>query len=298
VVPGDQQSGFVGYGTEFLPLRDIPYLGGSWMHDVQNGVLVQRVWIDQQSNLPRRWELVQRGATSEETIVRSLTVHAWRVLPDAPDDAFWALPSLPPETLLVEDDRQTGTVTRIETANGPLALSPPQRALVWHPNSGLTMTRDEPYSSTPRVATISGYSNTDPLGVLLHASMNDLTSTGWVRSTTYQVPDTELTVEVTQGPRALLRHILRQPRYDKPLGGPTFPVSQPIEVTIAGAQQHAWILRSASAEAALVVELDDLLLHIKANDAYLSGVLLEHVPALQWEDVTLLSSHGAGVGQP
>ncbi len=268
------------------------------MSGLQDGTLVQRVWLDQQSNLPRRWELVQRDATGAETIVSSLAVHAWSMLPSAPDDAFWTLPPLPPETLLAEGDPHTGTVTKIETIDGPLALAPPQRALVWHPNSGLTMTRDEPYSSTPRVATIGGYSNTDPLGVLLHASMNDLTSTGWVRFTSYTVPDTTLTVEVTQGPRALLRHVLRRPRYDQPLPGTTFPASQPIEVTIAGAQYQAWILRNSSGGSALVVELDDVLLHIKANDAYLTGVVLEHLPALHWEDVRLTSSSSAIEVQP
>jgi hypothetical protein len=107
-------------------------------------------------------------------------------------------------------------------------------------------------------------------------------------------------VTLRQGPRALLRNMLRRNNGSFGSGyvyNDARVSSRQIEVTIANQQHEAWLLRN-NAASALVVEIDDVLLYIQAPEAYLDGVLLEQLPALQWEDVSLVPSGGAIDVQP
>ena len=123
---------------------------------------------------------------------------------------------------------------------------------------------------------------------------------GLVRTTTYTIPNATTVITVRQGPRALLRYLLRRSggAYEAGYGFDTSRVtSKRLEVTITNEQHEAWLLRNSSSSV-LIVEVDDVLLYIQAPEVYLDGVLLEQLPALQWEDVTLMSSGGAIEVQP
>ncbi len=263
-------------------------------NQTMDGAVVQRVWLDRAQLVPRRWELVHRTADGE-TVLRSIAVREWRMLPAPPTDEFWALPTLPPDTLVQRSVAGDDPATTLETAGGPLGDLPPKRALVWKPDSGLVIKRDDPYHSLPEVQP-----GMPMLETLMYHDIDQAESFGLVRTTTYAIPNTTTVITLRQGPRALLRNMLRRNNGSFGSGyvyNDARVSSRQIEVTIANQQHEAWLLRN-NAASALVVEIDDVLLYIQAPEAYLDGVLLEQLPALQWEDVSLVPSGGAIDVQP
>jgi hypothetical protein len=277
--------------------------------DLPLGDLVQRVSFDRAQLLPRRWELVRR-TEGGEMVLQSIAVREWRRL-DAPlPDGFWALPPLPDDTVLYTFDQSSAPLTgingldvpqpravpsTIDTVGGPIPITPPQRALVWPQESGFTIERNYPYRSP---VTISSQWEGASFGDLLLYGSNGtgLPETGIVRSTRYELPDSTRIVTLTQGPRALLRYLLLRTGgffgsrygYEEPP-----QQSEQVQVTIAGEQHDAWLLRGPR-NAALVVEIDDVLVHFTGSADYVGGVMLEQLPALEWEPVVLGQGDGGG----
>ena len=255
-----------------------------------DGAVVQRVWLDQAQLVPRRWELVRR-TEGGETVLRLIDVREWRMLNAPLPDDTWTLPTLPPDTLVERSAALGDPATTLEMVGGPLGDLPPKRALVWQPDSGLVIKRNDPYRPLPEVSP-----GVPTLDRLLYGGIDQAQSFGLVRSTAYAIPDTNTVLTVRQGPRTLLRHILR---FRGGSYGPDYVYSadrvssEQLEVTIANEQHDAWLLRNSGASA-LVVEVDDVLLYIQAPEAYLDGVLLEQLPALEWEPVMLEQGGGGG----
>jgi hypothetical protein len=99
------------------------------------------------------------------------------------------------------------------------------------------------------------------------------------------MPPGDWRVTIRQGPRAFLRHNLRHNTANAGEAQGLWLSSKPLKATIAGQQHTAWLLESASSTA-LVVEVDDLLLHITSPDtAYLEGSVLAELSKLEWEQV-------------
>lgn len=120
-----------------------------------------------------------------------------------------------------------------------------------------------------------------------------------MRSTRYKLPDANV-ITLTQGPRALLRMMLRQTdgasgTFTSAAYGstPSPQYSKQVQVTIAGEPHDAWLLPTPT-EAALVVEINDVLVYISGPANYVDGVLLEQLPALKWEPVVLPQSGSGG----
>jgi hypothetical protein len=275
------------------------------------GDLVQRVSFDRAQFLPRRWELVRR-TEGGEIVLQRIEVRAWQAVDAPPEDAFWTLPPLPPDTIIntfepssapapASNDvpyvpQPSAIPPTIATVGGPIPTTPPQRALVWQAESGITIERDEPYRSPATVT--AQWPGAMLMDMLLHSGDPDgIQRTGIVRSTRYKLPDRQGLVAVTQGPRALLRYLLQRTDgavntfVDSFSGYQYAEQSEGIQVTIAGEQHDAWLLRGAS-QGALVVEIDDMLLHISGSADYVGGVMLEQLLALEWEPVVLTQGGG------
>ena len=63
-----------------------------------------------------------------------------------------------------------------------------------------------------------------------------------------------------------------------------------MKLVVAGQQRTAWLLQS-DLMTVLVVEVDDLLLHISTPDAaYLKGPLLAELSKLEWEETRTQAS--------
>lgn len=298
VVPGDPQV-LIKSGFWFELIRNQALFNYTPIDDLRGGTIVQQVWLDRAHTLPRRWQLVHRAPNGTETTLYAVDVQQWRAVAP-PQESFWALPPLPPDTVLstlnasntpVPNDPGTSLTPQphvvpptIDTVGGPISLTPPKQALAWQPDSGLVITNDTPYRS-PAPLPAQGPPRGSILDVLLYYPAG-IESTGLVRSTRYALPNAGA-VTVTQGPRALLRLMLRQT--DGSLGAFAYtpaPIqgSERVQVTIAGAQHDAWVLHTA-VQASLVVEIDDVLLDITGPPDYVGGVVLQRLPALKWEPV-------------
>lgn len=165
VIPGNAQE-LVNSGFWTALIANSALVSYAPMNDLPRGTIVQRVWLDQAQLLPRRWEVIHRGPSGAETMIHAIDVRPWSTLA-APEESFWTLPPLPPDTVLATFDAPNTSVpndpgtlsvsqrralpTTIDTVGGPISLTPPKQALVWQPESGLTINNDMPYHSPATV---------------------------------------------------------------------------------------------------------------------------------------------------
>lgn len=188
--------------------------------------------------------MIERRATS------ALSAEELLALPDLPDDVL---------TMNVTAVRET--TVELDTT------SPVAQILSW-PASSTVVVSELPPRRGSRTALSSN-------GLWQQRWDQFATSDVWYQSV-YKFPPDDTAITITQGPRNLMRHILR---YQS--SAQSWTNSQPIEVTIAGQSQTAWLL-SNDTSAALVIEIDDLLVHISAPIDYLQGPILERLPQLSW----------------
>jgi len=281
-----------GFWSELI--RNEALVNNSTMYDLPPGEFVLRVSFDRAQLLPRHWEAIHREPSGAETVLHTIALRDWRPLPTPLPDAFWSMPALPPDTFLTEADGPTyRRMTPLATVGGPLSLVPPKRALVWSANSGLETRNDTPYRIPPQTDAEAWLY--DPWSL---RDVTQLQNMGLVRTTVYHVGDSNRSITVRQGPRTLLRAVLRQSGgfFNAPYSSSSpesTQQSEQVQVTIANEQYDAWLLRGATG-ATLIVEIDDMLVHITGPADYVGGVLLEQLPALEWEPVVLAQGGGGG----
>jgi len=234
-----------------------------WIDDLLFGQYWQRLWLSQTTKLPQRLELVHVDEAGRETMLQSRTITALQQLATLPPANFFALPSLPDEVLRFEN----GVIQLTPATRSVLEPQPLSRALMWPAGSGPVVQEDQ---------------NTADASLSLHIGTDFNPGQIPLKATTYQMPPGDWRVTIRQGPRDLLRYMLR---YNRPLPGflpDTRIDSKAVPVTIAGEQRTAWLLRNTRSTV-LVVEVDEVLLHITSPDTgYLEGTIAERLAKLEW----------------
>ncbi len=242
------------------PLAHTPWRGQLWSDST--GRFVQQLLLDRDTYRPRSFATIHWQPDGIKAVVRETTINAWQSLATPPADLF-ALTGLPPDQFTID----VGADNDVPLAS----ITPPQRVLMWPDNLGLEIVEQTPPPSAQN-STLPGGISSD--WALLQNVLGTYT-------TTYRTSE-RTEVRLTQGPSDVLRHVLRYQflaNDDRQIA--QWSSSQRIPVTIAGRARDAWLLQN-DANAVLVVEVDDLLLHFKGPQPYLTGPLLEQLPQLQW----------------
>jgi hypothetical protein len=145
-----------------------------------------------------------------------------------------------------------------------------------------------------------------PVGATQELSMSAFNAPRWfnmsrlsaVHRALYRVGDTDyMGVLVSQGDKALMRHVIRYSETTRGAEAMPWTESRPMTVTILGLQREAWLL-SHNEVAALVIELDDRLIHIMGMRSFLESQQM--IDLLAWlkptsSDVTSGGTHDDGV---
>jgi len=244
------------YQLDMLLRRFVPYT-----ENTGAGSYVEHLWIDKQTGLLRRAEVVR----NRDTVVSALHVDDWRVEPVAAQGDL-QLPPLPPHTIAYTYGDFGPTVT-----SDLEPFLPPQREWVWQDGFEVVHRSD-------RVRPFEGFAAN-----LLNTNVDHLEAVGLIHGTTYRVPNSRAPIMVRQGAAPLLRYALRLASlgYD---GSSGWNQSRAVPVSIGGQKRTAWLLEDYT-ETALVVEIDGVIVHISSSDtAYIGGALLDALPRLELVD--------------
>jgi hypothetical protein len=232
-----------------------------WTEELSEGEIVRRLWLDPQSGRPQRFSVSHRNLQGQETPLLNSTLLHRRTLERLPFASPLDLPPLPDDVLTLQVTGSSETTVELP------ASMPITQILSWPPSGSTTVS-----AAPPRRGSRSELSNN---GLWQQRWDRFVAADVWYQAV-YRFPPDDTAVTVTQGPRSLMRHVLR---YQSSAQGWTS--SQSIAVTIAGQPRTAWLLANDSA-AALVIEIDDLLLHITGPAGYLQGPVLERLPQMVW----------------
>jgi hypothetical protein len=264
------------FARRFVP-REEQTASGSW---------VERLWINKQAGLLRRAEVVQIGAQDREKVLSVLHMSAWHVEPLVAG-ADLPMPPVPPDTVAYTYGDFGPTVT-----SDLEPFMPPQREWVWRDGFEVVYRSDgrEPLAEI-----------TDPryqeqqrqrfAAALLNTNLDHLEIVGLIHGTVYRVPGSTRTIVVRQGTAPLLRYVLRYESlgYD---GSPGWNQSRAVPVFLGGQERTAWLLEDTN-DMALVVEIDDVIVHISGWDkAYIEGALLDALPQLESVDAAQWKGEG------
>lgn len=266
---------------QYVPTEDgshTPAMAGPlvpWAGDLPPGVTVRRIWFDPKTHLPQRAATVYVDADSRETLLTSMTLREWRYGDAAA--AELSLPPLPPDIIQINSTAGSSSITGGELERGAIT-----RALVWPMDSEIVVEQDENPASFDPAARMGS----DPrLERALYTPIHMLESLNLIKVTTYKLPTQDLRVTIRQGPRGLLRHVLRHTELDNGTLSLPRSASREVPVSIAGQQYTAWLLED-SPTAALVVEVDEVLLYIKGpSTATLSAELPAELAKLEWVEI-------------
>lgn len=255
-VPGDSMSldGAVG-------LPGVPQ--SPFTSDLPPGDYVQRLWLDSRTALPQRLEIIHRDRQGREVRLRTVQAIEHGELP-LPPDALGVLPTPAADMLewRVDNSGEPDLVTEFR---------PIPRTLVWRAADGITVS--DAQASLP--ATPGADLNLPP------SSWQQIEVGKYGRTTLYEL-DTGGSVRVTHGPADLMRNILRyQVHNNHRIGRLAWQRSEPARVTIDGELRSGWLLQNGD-EGALVIEIDDTILHIAAPLGLLNGPFLDRLPELEW----------------
>lgn len=256
-----QQSSTYRFVTMSFEFRGSAFQQVPWTQGLGDGSIVRRLWLDRQTYAPRQFTVVHRDLDGKETPLLATTMIERRATDALSGEELLALPALPDDVLTMNVTAVRETTVELDTT------SPVAQILSW-PASSSVVVGEPPRRRGSRTALSSN-------GLWQQRWDQFATSDVWYQSV-YRFPPDDTAVTITQGPRNLMRHILR---YQS--SAQSWTNSQPIEVAIAGQPRTAWLL-SNDTSAALVIEIDDLLVHISAPIGYLQGPILERLPQLSW----------------
>lgn len=265
-----------------------------WTGDLPEGHFVRRLWLDRNSFLPRRLQIVHLGKSGRETVLFRIDLRE-RQLSDIPSPNQIQLPPRNDELLFNSTAtrwRQARLVvpplsihwlmSNLDAPSGPslidsyLEQARVTRILTWPTSSNPFML----WHLFPATAV-----NLLQVGALQANTWNDLAQLSSVDRSQYRMStDGNITIRITQGPAKLLKHILRYPPLTQERSVVGWTRSEQLEVEVAGQRRDAWLLQNGQA-AVLVVEVDDQLLHIVGPPDYLRGPLLDLLPQMVWSDL-------------
>lgn len=248
----------------------------AWQEGLGEGTLQRRVTIDRATSLPRQMQILHIALDGRETILNELTVREWRYLEQPAPATTFQLPALPADQLVIELGQrgEPRIVVGRDIADPPL-----EQQLVWPADSGARIVRVQ--NATRTVYDESGFDRR--LIDAISSSIPNLDQSGFVQSTIYEFDGSAEQVVIRQGPRTLLRHMLRHPQSSIDLG--QSQPSRQISVTIAGQPRTAWLLDEPLSPA-LVVEVDQTLLHISGvNFTSLESIVVPRLAQLEWAPI-------------
>jgi hypothetical protein len=249
----------------------------SWVGDLPMRTFTHRLWLDPATGLPLEAAAVYRDEQGGETEIARARLSI-RPQPEPFDSSVFTMPPLPEDTIRFKIDESSEPI--VDGSVFPLAL--PARTLFW--DSDGIQRANERGRFDPDVFTPQNRS-----GILyraINASWTDLERMGLVESAAYRFPDRQALITVHQGPRMLLRHMLRYQAGLTEGRDPVWAFSQQFSAVIAGAQRDVWLLETSSRHM-LVFEIDDLLVQIEGPDRdTLTQRVLPALPKLEWAVVT------------
>jgi len=234
-----------------------------WLGELPDGQIVRRLWLDQQTYLPSSLAVVHRDGRGAETMISATSITKPLASASPRDDVF-ALPRLPDDVLTFNVDTNTSPVLLSQ-------ITPMEQVLVWPDGAG------------PAVGWYM-----EPRPPTEQLTINDLELTDWAdlsrvpsfHRAEYLVAEDQVTVRVTQGPRKLFSHMFRYSSRSGYRGRQVWDRSELLRVQILGQTRDAWLLQNQT-DAVLVIEIDDLMLHIAAPAEFLRGPLLDLLPQLE-----------------
>jgi hypothetical protein len=186
-----------------------------------------------------------------------------------PEDT-WSPPSLPTDTIVFDSQDPPDIRIAGETDN----LFRIERALIWPEQTGFVQMQD----NNPLTGGDKNGVSRSRFNRAFWTPLQQLDQYHILKMTTYAAPDQRNRIIVRQGPRLLLRHVLRHnPLIRNPGQDQIWDSSTSIPVMIDGKQRTAWLIKDTFDLQSLVVEVDDILLHITGVDR---NYLEQKVPAL------------------
>lgn len=246
---------------------------GAWIEDLTLRSFVRRLWIDSATSLPVKTAIVQRDTQGNETPIAAITVSV-QPQPERFSDTTFSLPALPDDTLAVYG----GGTPEVTIHESSFSITMPERALAWD-SGGIEAIRQRGMFD-PTVFIEAEQPNT--LFQAIDKPIDDLDKVGLIQAITYRLPENPQPVVVRQGPRNLLRHMLRYRYALSQDRERIWSASKALSATIAGEQRTVWLLETTN-QAMLVFEIDDLLVHITGPDAgALEQSVLKALPKLAW----------------
>jgi hypothetical protein len=239
------------------------FRSGAYSNPLADGTAIVRLWLDRSSKLPQRLDIVQRNAQGQETPISSAVVTERRIL-DQPDEKLLTMPALPVETLTLGITRDGPSRVLDNFSN----LSWTKSSFTWPHSIGLSIADERP-----------------PGEESLQLNESDLSRNSWTsfapsgvwRQTRYKLDNSNSSITLTQGPRQIMRHIVR---FNPSVDGVRWISSERFPVTIAGQPREAWLLSGATG-AAVVAEVDGLLLHISGTAQTLRNFVIPHLADLR-----------------
>ncbi len=242
------------------------------LEGLEPGSVIRRLWLDARTWQPVRADVIHRSSAGMETPL-SMTIIEQQQLRAAKAADIFGPPTLPDDTLTLQVSADGREATLIDGT--PFVIS---RVLAWTDDPGMVVLRTAPPETTlpPDQLPAVRWDNLAAVPVA-HVTHYEL----W--SATTNAPVSSITV--TQGPRALLRHLLRYtlPTTTPSASGDHWTSSRKLSVMIGDAPRDVWLLEDANLSV-VVFETDELLVHITGPREYLRGPLLERLPALTWID--------------
>jgi hypothetical protein len=271
--------------------RDLP---SPWTADLPRGTILRRLRLDRASALPRELEIVHRDLRGGEQLLYRAVLRERRVLAAPADVTRLELPPQPDDTL-----RFTSTAhrwRRARTAFPPLSShwlmssfdlpgrallvdaaldhDPAHRILGWGAASPLQ--RDWELAPALPLGQLS-------IGALQSSNWHDLSRLSALHRAQYRVTADGPPIVITQGPRKLVRHILRYPRPAPGGGAQTWTRSERHAISVQGRQRDGWLLYDDQFSA-FVFEVPerDLMVHLVGPRDFLRTALPERLSQLIW----------------
>jgi hypothetical protein len=183
---------------------------------------------------------------------------------------------MPPDTITLQVD--STSQTRVVEDSLPITL--PARTLVWN-SDGVQILQQ---LGTFKQSAFAAEERPSLIYQAVSATISDLDESGMIQANRYRIQGDQESVVLRQGPRNLLRYILRTQGGRLDDRNRTWTSSKAFSATIAGEQRTVWLLETAN-QSMLVFEADDLLVQILAPDAdVLEQRVLPVLAQLKWTD--------------
>ena len=231
-----------------------------WTANLPAGTITYRLWLDRVTSLPQRLELVH-SASGEQTRLQETVITERRVTNTEATVAELAIPAIRDDDLRFRWSASAGPLLDARSPNGAQDNLP----FTWTKTSGATMQWH-----------LESVGATQPLAMSAFKAPRwfNLSRLSAVHRTLYRVDaDNYMGILVTQGPKNLMQHVIRYSEMSRGADIMPWTTSTRMTVKIDGIDREAWLL-AHNEVAALVIDIDDQLVHVMGLRSYIEGPLL------------------------